>query len=189
MQRVWSILKQWLPLAAISVVVCGLVYVVAQQVLRQSANDPQIQMAEDAAAALAAGTPAAELAPPGQVELSQSLAPAVMIFDDQGQVLASSARLHGEVPSLPAGLLDYVRAHGEDRVTWQPESGVRQAAVIVRAQGTQNGFVLSARSLREVEKREAQAQLLSGVGLLASLIVSLVAVIFGELVLPSHPSR
>jgi hypothetical protein len=186
MQRVWNILKQWLPLAAVVFALCGLVYVVAQQVLRQSANDPQIQMAQDTAAALAAGEPAAQLVPSAQVEISQSLAPVVMIFDDQGEVLASSARLHGQIPSLPPGLLDYVRAHGEDRVTWQPESGVRLATVIVRAEGAHPGFVLAGRSLGEVEKRVSQIELLSGLGLAAILGASLVIVIFCELALPSE---
>ena len=44
----------------------GMVYAVSQGVERQSANDPQIQLARDAAARLAKGeTPAAVAAPSG----------------------------------------------------------------------------------------------------------------------------
>ena len=181
MQRIVNILRQWIPLAALAAATCGLVYLVPQQMLRQSANDPQIQMAEDAAAALARGEPMSSLVPSTSVEISQSLAPFVMIFDDAGLVLASSARLHGQTPILPLGLLDFVKAHGEDRVSWQPESGVRMAGVIVRAP---SGYVLAGRSLREVEMRESQVELLSGLGLLATWAGLLVAVAVCEFALP-----
>jgi hypothetical protein len=187
MQRVRNILRQWLPLAVVGVMLCGVIYVVAQQGLRISANDPQIQMAQDTAAALAHGETAASLMPatPSSVEISQSLAPFLMIFSDSGEPLASSARLHGQMPAVPAGLLDYVRQHGEDRVTWQPESGVRMAAVIVVVPGGPGGFVLAGRSLLEVEKRESLAQLLSGLGALVTLVGSLVVVAFCEFALPA----
>ncbi len=184
MHRVANILRQWLPLATVGILACGVIYVVAQQGLRIGANDPQIQMAQDGAAALAAGATPASLMGQGPVEMSQSLAPFVIVFDDSGMPLASSARLHGRLPALPVGLLDYVRQHGEDRVTWQPESGVRMATVIVHVPGGPGGFVLAGRSLLEVEKRIDQAQLLSSLGALAIAAGSLVAVTFCEFAFP-----
>jgi hypothetical protein len=186
MHRLRNILRQWIPLAALAMALCGLIYVASQQMLRQSANDPQIQLAQDAAAALARGEPASGLVPGTGTEISQSLAPFVVIFDTSGQVLASSARLHGQIPALPAGLLDSVKALGEDRVTWQPEAGVRMAAVIVRAP---SGYVLAGRSLREVEAREDQMGLLSGLGLIATWAGLLIAVAFVELALPRGAPR
>ncbi len=52
MKRISEILKHWLPLALVIVAMSGLVYLAVQQALRLSANSPQVQMAEDAAAAL-----------------------------------------------------------------------------------------------------------------------------------------
>jgi hypothetical protein len=185
MQRVRNILRLWLPLAAAGVVLCGVIYVVAQQGLRISANDPQIQLAQDTAAAAEAGQDPAGLVPATTVEISQSLAPFIMVFSDSGAVVASSARLHGQVPALPGGLLDYVRQQGEDRVTWQPENGVRMATVIVPVSGGPGGFVLAGRSLWEIEKRDRQAQLLSGLGALTILVGSLAVVAFCEFALPA----
>jgi hypothetical protein len=51
-----KVLKQWLPLAIAITLLCGLVYVAVQQEVRLSANDPQIGMAEDLAAALSHGS-------------------------------------------------------------------------------------------------------------------------------------
>ncbi|MEK7161684.1 MAG: hypothetical protein AAB729_03270, partial [Patescibacteria group bacterium] len=48
-------LFSWLPLAVAIIIMSGLVYVVAQQNYRLTANDPQIQIAQDIAAALNKG--------------------------------------------------------------------------------------------------------------------------------------
>ena len=47
-----TMMKTWVPLTIGTTLLCGLVYLATQQSIRQGANDPQIQMAEDAAAAL-----------------------------------------------------------------------------------------------------------------------------------------
>ena len=119
----FKFLRSWLPLAVVIVAMSGLVYLTLQQVLRQGANDPQIQLSEDLAASLTSGkSPSAEF-PAQQVEISTSLAPFVMIFDDDGKLLRSNALLDGNPPQYPAGVFEYVRQHGQDRVTWQPREG------------------------------------------------------------------
>ena len=178
----------WLPLAALATVLCGTVYAVAQQVLRLSGNDPQIQMAQDAAARLTAGEAVAAVVadtvgPTATVDMGRSLAPFTIVFDDQGAVLAASGQLHGQTPQLPAGVLDYVRQHGEDRISFQPEPGARFATVVERVAGARPGFVLVGRSLREVEQREQTVEQLAGAGWLAALVVSLIVVALAEMML------
>jgi hypothetical protein len=174
-QRILNILRAWLPIAVVTIGLCGLIYLTVQQSLRLGANDPQIQMAEDAAAALAQSQSADSLLPASKVDIAQSQASFMIIYDDIGTAIASSLMLHGRIPDLPVGVLDYVRANGEDRVTWQPEEGVRIAAVVVRYEGTQSGFMLAGRNLRE-----AQTEQLAGLALLVTLAASLAAVAFGE---------
>ena len=91
--------------------------------------------------------------------------------------------MHGKNLSLPAGVLDYVKANGEDRITFQPQPGVRIAAVIVPVSGAKPGFVLAGRSLREVENRIDQLNLQVIAALLTTLAVSLVVVALVEIVL------
>lgn len=134
--------------------VCGLVYGAVQQNFRQSANDPQIQIAEDVADALSNGRNPQDLNPVNKVEIAKSLASYLIIFNDLGEPIASSAQLDGEIPQVPAGVFDYVRRFGEDRFTWQPRSDARSAVVVTRYQGNNSGFVLAGRSMREVERRE-----------------------------------
>ncbi len=154
----------------------GLVYLAVQQNYRMNANDPQIQMAEDAALALRQGVNPKSLLPGPQIEIARSLAPFLVIYDDRGQQIGFSGVLHGRPLPLPEGVLDYVRTLGEDRVTLQPESGVRIAAIIVRAEGTTSGFVLAGRSLRVVEERIDDLTLITAAALFVILAATFVTV-------------
>ena len=80
----------WIPAAGIAIVgLCGLVYVAVQQDYRQSLNDPQIQMAEDAAAPLNAGAAPASLVTRGTtpINIAASLAPWIAVYDESGTPL------------------------------------------------------------------------------------------------------
>ena len=187
MSKVRSILKHWLPIATVVVAMSGLVYLAVQQELRQSANDPQIQLVEDTASALARGETAEQVVPAVQVDVARSLAPFMIVYDEAGNVLESSGLLHGQPPELPAGVLEYVRQHSQDRISWQPESGVRIAAVIDRVEGAGKGFVLAGRSLREVEKRESQVLSEAMLAMLVTLGATLAVVVVCELFLSDKP--
>jgi hypothetical protein len=133
-------------------------------------------MAEDAATALGESQQYETLLPAYPVEISTSLAPFMVIYDQAGQPLASNGYLNGSFPQLPPGVFDYANQNCEDRVTWQPEPGVRMAAVVVRYDGDKPGFVLAARSLREVEKRVGQIEQLTVLVWAITLVTSLVVV-------------
>lgn len=157
----------FLPLAVLATAICGLAYAETQQVLRSGANDPQFQLAEDGAARLDAGADGATVADSSRtIDLAASLAPFVIVFDTNGQVLASNATLDGGSPAPPRGVLAAARPGSPNAVTWQPRDGVRIAAVVVAWKG---GTVLAGRSLRLVEQREANAELIAGAAWLAML--------------------
>ena len=176
-----SILRHWLPIAVVVTALCGFVYVAVQQALRQGANDPQIQLAKDAADALERGEAVESVLPP-TVDVGRSLAPFLIVYSDAGEVLGSSGLLHGQIPALPSGVLEFVREHGEDRITWQPEPRVRIATVVVRFMGQKPGFALAGRSLHEVEKREVKVELMAGAAWAATLTAALVVVALCEIV-------
>jgi hypothetical protein len=182
MNNIKNILKSWLPLVIITTGLCGLVYLTTQQVLRMNANDPQIQMAGDTAAALETGVSPAGLLPDQQVDIATSLSPFLVIYNDQGIPQVSTGLLHGELPELPAGVFQYVKKNGEDRITWQPEPGVRVAAVVVRYAGEQSGYVMAGRSLREVEKRVDQLGTIATIAWMVIQVVSLVIVLLLEMI-------
>jgi len=171
-----------LVLAGMATVLAVALYAIPQQVLRMGADDPQIQMATDLAARLESGATPAVAVPIGSVDMARSLAPFLIVYDDQGRPLGSTAQLNGQTPTPPAGVFDNVRAHGEERVSWQPilgsTRGVRIAAVVERVSGAQPGFVLAGRSMREVEARIDHVQNLAGLtwlGMLGLIVVGTVA--------------
>ena len=170
----------WLPFL---VVITGLFLFASwavQQNYRQSLNDPQIQMAEDAAASLAADYTPANVVPRTNpqsagaptVEMSTSLAPWIAVYDASGTPLESSATLDGAPPRLPQGVFDtslwnrVIIGHhfngtpaNENRFSWQPRPDVRQAVVLVQFQTPHGvGYVAVGRNMREVESREATLQ-------------------------------
>ena len=175
-----------LVLAGIATGVALALYAIPQHVLRSGLNDPQIQMADDLAATLdhygiddglrqgallhSGGS--------GNVDMFRSLSPFLMVFNDAGQLQGSNAQLDGQAPTPPKGVSDYLRQHGQERVTWQPRRSVRIAAVVVRVHGSQPGFILAGRNMREVEARIGDVQRMAGltwVGMLGLIAVGSIA--------------
>ncbi len=165
--------KAWLPLAFLATVLCGLSYGAVQQVYRQSANDPQIQMAEDAALAIKGGTQLQSLTLSGTVNIGQSLSPYLIFYNEAGAPTGGNGLLDGHFPTLPQGVFDYVRTYGEERVTWQPRSDIRNAIVVVKIDGPGQGFVMAGRSLREIEVREWRLEVMVGAAWIVALIGTL----------------
>ncbi len=167
--------KFWIPLAITITAFCGLVYLSVQQNIRQSANDPQIQMSEDLADALENGGSPDSLIPKTNVDISKSLAPFVIVFNDKAEVVISSVILNGKTPTPPSGVFDFVRKNNKESFTWEPNPGIRIAASVIKYNGAKPGFVLAGRSIREVEKRESSLEKQVLGAWLATLVASMVA--------------
>jgi hypothetical protein len=126
-----------------------------QQMLRRGANQPQAQMAAFYASEIASGTKPDEAIPRNYVDLERSLEPFTIFYDDQGAPTTGTGYLNQAIPAPPRGVFNYVRTHGSDTVTWQPQPNVRIATVIQRVVGPSPGFILTGRSLRLVEEQES----------------------------------
>lgn len=177
----------WLYSALIITGLCIGIYSVGQQVYRQSMDDPQIAMAEDAASGLNAGRVPADVVPHAPlVDIGTSLDPWVAVLDSNGKPLASSATIGTEPLTLPPGLFDETtwnpaKIHAspwgdETRVTWQPNPDIRQAVILVHLKDGR--FVAAGRSMRLTEERIIQLgeavllgwMLILGATLLASFV-------------------
>ena len=162
-----------LAVVGILVVIFGTIYATVQQAQRRDANYPQIQLAEDTAAQL--GTVNGPTAPSSMapVDMKASLAPFVIVYDAKGRVVSGSGYLNGRVPSASLSMLQEARGQDYNAVTWQPANGVRIASVTV---ATKNYYVLSGRSLKEVEKNEDHTLQIAFVGGILALILVMAAV-------------
>jgi len=162
----------FLPLAVLATGLAGLVYLVAQQEGRWLANDPQVQLAEDAAARLDAGGKPGDQVGAAPVDIARSLASFVVVYGPTGTILATGGTLDGQPPAVPAGVLESGRSSGRNAVTWQPRPDVRVATVTVPWNG---GTVLAGRSLRLVEEQASRLELVVGAAWLAILAALAVA--------------
>lgn len=153
---------------------CGLVYVVAQQNYRQSANDPQIAYAQDISASLNTGVSPQEIIPPAKIDISKSLATFIMVFDTSNKLVLSTGEIKGEVPTVPSGVFSYVKKNGEDRLTWAPQKGVRVATVVTKYK---DGYVLVGRSLKEVEARVSTLTTYVVAAWLTTLVVTFASIV------------
>jgi hypothetical protein len=183
------VLGYWLPLAIVASGLCLFTYVGIQQNYRMNANDPQIEMAENAAGQLSSGASMDQVVSSVNLKIESSLSPFMILFDANGKALTNSVTLDGQIPALPTGVLTAARSNGENRVTWQPRSGVRIAAVIVpyTTEG-KTSYVLAGRSLKEAEARIDNLTLMFVLTWLCAMVLSLVAVFFAEYVL-LHPKN
>ncbi len=154
----------WMWVAVPITLLCLLIYAVGQQGYRQSANDPQLQMATDAAAMLSRG------APPAQVvnyagrdgaslqDLATTYSLWLAVYDEQGMPLESTGQLYGAPPQPPKDIFANVSWWREGH-TWQPQAGLRFSIVVVHYPsdgGTTSGFVVAGRSLAPAEERVMQ---------------------------------
>jgi len=177
------VIKIWFPLTVLSTLFCGLVYATVQQNYRQSANDPQIQIAQDTIATINSGFSPKDAVFRNRIDISKSLAPFIIIYDESGKPITSGAVLDGKTPIPPKGAFDFAKKFGENRFTWEPKNGVRNAVVLAYYKGKESGFVLAGRSMREVEIRETRLEIQVGLAWIVILAATLIAVIISELFL------
>ena len=175
--KIKNIFRIWLPFAVVITAFSMLAYATVQQAYRQGANDPQIQMANDAGHALEQGKSMDEVIPAKTIDMERSLAPFYIVYNLTGQPVAGTGFLNNSLQSLPDGVLEYTSEEGEDRITWQPQPNVRIAAVIV---SYKDGYVLAGRNMSEVEDRESQTSMFAGVTWILALVATLVVIAFGE---------
>jgi hypothetical protein len=162
---------QALCLSIVAFVLAFAGYAVMHLTIRHSANQPQRQMADDAARIYSSADRVAVTGTP-HVELSQSLEPFTIAYDESGRVINYDGALNGVVPAPPAGVFAYARQHGSNELTWQPRRDVRLAIVVRHFTGAHcSGFVLVGRSLATAEQGEMIARWAALLGWIAIVVL------------------
>jgi len=160
----------WLAAAVIIVGTFFTIYGVAQQILRQSANNALIVYAESDADSLNQGAQPSQLTSNTyKANLARVDAPFIIVYDKQGKTLSASAQLDGHaLPVIPNGVLLASRGEAYHAVTWQPRDDLRFATVTVAAK---DYYVVAGHSLAETEKTESHMLGLAAIGCACSLLV------------------
>lgn len=173
-------LRIWIPIAIAVTGLCALSFGTVQQLYRQTLNDPQVQIAEDAAFALESGAkPGALIASSTRINIATSLRAFTVVYDKDLRPLAWSGEYEKKAPMPPRGVFEQAKGPdgtgpGENRVTWQPDEDTRFAIVVVHVLNT-DGYVLSGRNMREAEDRIWDMQAIIGIAWLLILAATLLA--------------
>ncbi len=165
-RRAW-----WIAAAVLTTLAAGTVWLIYGLSLRSGGDRRPLQLAASTAQKLTSGSRPGGVMPP-LINIATSRAPFVIVYDSEHQVLASSGRLSGRTPGLPAGVLAWVATHGQDLITWQPEPGNREATVLEPYGGPHPGFVLAAQSLRNISAEQRTLTWTIGCVWLAALATS-----------------
>ncbi|MEP6758697.1 MAG: hypothetical protein ABJB55_05840 [Actinomycetota bacterium] len=175
-KRFRRVLAVWLPVAGATTVLAFTAYGAVQQVQRTDADDPQVQLARDAAAAIGAGADPSSVATGPTVDVETSLAPWIAVYGADGTPIASTGAFQGKAPEVPTTVLSDAR-DGERSFSWEPRDGLRFATVAVPV--GDGSVVVAARSLAEVERRESRTLQIAAVGLLAALAAAAIGAVLG----------
>lgn len=172
-----QILKSWSPLGLTITLIFLVIYLVMTQSYRHNSYDPQIQVVNDYVNNLEDGKKIDPAKITSKVNIKTSLSSFVMFFDKDQKTLASTAKIGGATPTLPKELLQDAKKKGEVRVIWEPEKGIKTATVVRYYQAKDNsGYVVTGRSLKEVENRISNLNYLITIGFIVTIILSFLAV-------------
>jgi hypothetical protein len=150
---------------AVSVIFAS-IYIVAQNAQRQWADDAPLRLASEIAHDPLSYAEAHQ----DRVELESSLGSFWVLYNTQGEAIAGSGYLAGELARIPSGVLDVARQSGSNRVSWQPSAGLRFATIEV---ATEDGVVMTGQSLAPSEERTEGMGMLVAIGWAVSIAVIL----------------
>jgi hypothetical protein len=150
----WQARRGWWIAGVLAITLAaGAVWLTYGLSLRNGGDRQPLQLAAHAAGQLTTGSPPDSVLPP-VINMASNPASFIIVYDPHHHVLASSGRLNGRTPGLPPGVLAWAASHGQDRITWQPQPGLREAAIIEPYRGPHPGFVLAAQSLQTISAQQ-----------------------------------
>ena len=176
----------WIAAAVLTTLAAGTVWLGYGLSLRSGGDREPLQLAKSTAEKLTAGSRPGGVIPP-LINIAAARGAFVIAYDSEHHVLASSGRLSGRTPALPAGVLAWVATHGQHTITWQPGPGDREATVVEPYGGPHPGFVLAAQSLQPVSAQQRTLTWMIASIWLAALAISFLTVKLVPARTRSHP--
>jgi hypothetical protein len=153
--------------AAVTTVLFGTIYVVAQQIERQGADDSPERLATQISSQLASGG-LDKLDVSAAVDIGSSEQQFFVVYDSDGAPIAGTGYLNGSLARLPNGVLKSAVDNNGNRVSWQPEHSLR-FATIERVAGAR--IVMAGQSLAPSESRTDRLGALIAAGWGAAMVV------------------
>ncbi len=169
--RTRNVLTRWFPFALGITLIAGAAYFFVPRFAGASSTATLSSRAQQIASELDAGKQAQDfLSGEEIVDINQAGSSYVLITDQTGKTIASSATFNGQVLSMPAGMFTFVSEQGWDGAEWQPAPGVRQELSLRKFQ---SGYVVVGRKAASADDADPGLRrmviALWGAGLAAAL--------------------
>lgn len=153
-------------------VIFGAIFGTGQQVLRGDSDYPQVEVVQQVQGIIEQGVPLDVIVNSEEaINLEESMSLFVMIFDKDKNLVSSSAKIGEQSPTPPSESFDIAKSKGENKFTWQPQDGVRLAAVLKPV--GDKAFVLAGKSLKETDKRVQTLGVFTLIGWAVSIVLAL----------------
>lgn len=152
----------------------GLVFIATQQSLRLSADDPQVQITQDILNSLSQGADPKQLSPT-TVDMAGATSAFVIIYDNNQKAVGTTVELDKKTPVPSPQVFEKTKKNNENRFTWEPKKGLRQATVMVKYK---DGYVLVGKSLGEIENRVKLILRIVGVAWIVGIAATTLAYLF-----------
>lgn len=152
----------------------GLFFLLVQQSVRLGANEPLVEIAGELSERLSEKKGIPQEFPSKKIDMTRSLTTFFYVFDSSRNLIGTTASLNNGEATIPQGVLQIAKDKEENRVTWQPQRGVRNALVVKHFKGQSEGYVAVGKSLREVEQLEYTLQTLTAIGWITALFFTFI---------------
>lgn len=141
--RTKTALITWLPFAVGITLIAGAAYFFAPHYAGATSSGPLSRLAVRVASELDGGKQVVDvLSSTVPQDITSATDPYVVVLDQKGNVIASSAKFQGKPLVIPPGMFTFVSDQGWDGAEWQPAPGVRQDLSIRKYQ---SGYVVVGR--------------------------------------------
>jgi hypothetical protein len=197
-QKGKKLILLWLMLMVAGFFTAGCTYVAFHQTQRENASTQAATVAQQVAWSINNSVRYEDaLAPYDQqttpfginvprTDMTVTNTPAVMIFNEKGEMIYTSNTVTNDSWEIPSGVFDVIRKDGENRVTWQPVDDQRFAIVGLKAHPLdtteQTYYVVGAVSMDEAERDDNSISRVLLVGSLAYMVGTIVLFVVADLV-------
>ncbi|MEM1312467.1 MAG: hypothetical protein AAGF07_03310 [Patescibacteria group bacterium] len=182
-------IKSWLVLAIAISFIFGFIFIATHQIMRTEANTPLVDTGQNILGYLENDETVdsqleqlvSQIEQSPKVDVRDSDKVVVSIYNDSGEVQASTASLDEESPTLESEIFGQAKQDGVNKITWAPEDDkeVRLAFIVYPIKEGDKGYLVIGKSLEETEINITKI----GKVLLAGWLITLLVTLLSSLVL------
>jgi hypothetical protein len=142
----------WVSIAFSITALCMLIFAAVQQLNRLTLYEQSAEVTQRILYGIKSGQDVPKNLLP-VVDLQYERGVFIVLYDAATNKAMETIMVDGKTVNVPVGVLNYAKAHGNHRVTWQPTKNVREAIIVTYVSGSRPVYVVVGKSVLEAESR------------------------------------